>query len=180
MTQQLTHLLQGIIEKFTDNTRFCIICNYLSKIIPAVQSRCTRFRFGPLSPKQIEPRLNYIVEKEKINITDDGKTALMELSQGDMRKVINILQSTAMAFDIVNEENVYTCVGHPLKSDIKNIVTWLLNDDFVTAYENINKLKTLKGLALQDILNQVHLYIHRIEFSPNVKIYLLDKMADIE
>ncbi|XP_023229209.1 replication factor C subunit 5-like [Centruroides sculpturatus] len=45
---------------------------------------------------------------------------------------------------------------------------------------DINKLKTLKGLALQDILNQVHLYIHRIEFSPNVKIYLLDKMADIE
>lgn len=180
MTQDAQNALRRVIEKFTDNTRFCIICNYLSKIIPAVQSRCTRFRFGPLSHKQIEPRLNYITEKEGINITEDGKTALIELSQGDMRKVINILQSTAMAFEIVNEQNVYTCVGHPLKSDIKKIVTWLLNEDFVIAYQNINKLKTLKGLALQDILNQVHLYIHRIEFSPNVKIYLLDKMADIE
>lgn len=54
-----------VIEKFTENVRFCLICNYLTKIIPAIQSRCTRFRFGPLSSEQILPRLNYVIAQEK-------------------------------------------------------------------------------------------------------------------
>lgn len=58
-------MYNSVIEKFTDNVRFCLICNYLSKIIPALQSRCTRFRFGPLDSKQIMPRLEYVIEQEK-------------------------------------------------------------------------------------------------------------------
>ena len=54
-----------VIEKFTENTRFCFICNYLSKIIPALQSRCTRFRFGPLDNQQIVPRLEHVIREEK-------------------------------------------------------------------------------------------------------------------
>ncbi len=54
-----------VLEKFTENTRFCIICNYLSKIIPAIQSRCTRFRFGPLSEEKMKSRLDYIIKQEK-------------------------------------------------------------------------------------------------------------------
>ncbi|GFR19873.1 replication factor C subunit 5 [Trichonephila clavata] len=180
MTNDAQNALRRVIEKFTENTRFCLICNYLSKITPAIQSRCTRFRFGPLSNKQILPRLEHVIEKENLNVTEDGKKALMDLAQGDMRKVINVLQCAALAFDEVTEENVYACVGHPLKSDIKKIVNWLLNDDFVAAYKNINELKILKGLALQDILTQVHLYVHRIELPADVKIHLLEKMSNIE
>ena len=54
-----------------------------------------------------------------------------------------------MAFDVVVENNVFTCVGHPLKSDIANIVNWMLNDSFSDAYNKIQKLKILKGLSLQ-------------------------------
>lgn len=54
-----------------------------------------------------------------------------------------------MAFDVVDENNVFTCVGHPLKSDIANIVNWMLNDSFSDAYNKIQKLKILKGLSLQ-------------------------------
>jgi hypothetical protein len=54
-----------VIEQYTATARFCFICNYLSKIIPAVQSRCTRFRFGPLSNEQMMPRLEHVIEKEK-------------------------------------------------------------------------------------------------------------------
>ena len=54
-----------VMEKFTENTRFCLICNYLSKIIPALQSRCTRFRFGPLGAEQIGTRLDYVIQKER-------------------------------------------------------------------------------------------------------------------
>uniref|UniRef100_A0A0K8RE31 Activator 1 subunit 5 n=1 Tax=Ixodes ricinus TaxID=34613 RepID=A0A0K8RE31_IXORI len=180
MTNDAQNALRRVIEKFTENARFCLICNYLSKIIPALQSRCTRFRFGPLSLSQMSPRIEYVIEQERLTVTDDGKKALMDLAQGDMRKALNILQSTSMAFEEVTENNVYQCVGLPLKSDISNMVITLLNEDFAFSYDQINKVKVSKGLALQDVLTQIHLYVHRIEFPNEVKMYLIDKMAEIE
>lgn len=73
----------------------------------------------------------------RIKVSDDGKKALMTLAGGDMRKVLNVLQSTWMAYKDVTEDNVYTCVGHPLKSDITNIVNWLLNvESFKETYQS--------------------------------------------
>ncbi|PSN45047.1 Replication factor C subunit 5 [Blattella germanica] len=144
------------------------------------QMACTRFRFAPLSPEQILPRLNYVIEQENVTVTEDGRKALLTLAQGDMRKALNILQSASMAYKEVNEENVYTCVGHPLKNDIANIVKWFLNDDFSIAYKKIQDLKTAKGLALHDILTEVHLFIHRIELPSEALVGLIVKMADIE
>ncbi|XP_064248776.1 replication factor C subunit 5 isoform X1 [Passer domesticus] len=208
MTQDAQNALRRVIEKFTENTRFCLICNYLSKIIPALQSRCTRFRFGPLTPELMVPRLQHVIQEEGVDVTEDGMKALVTLSSGDMRRALNILQSTSMAFGKVTEENVYTCTGHPLKSDIANILDWMLNQDFSTAYRKIMELKTLKGLALQDILTEIHLFVHRggervqlwmilerpnsplpftecfllstVDFPPSIRIQLLIKLADIE
>ncbi|XP_067009567.1 replication factor C subunit 5 [Anabrus simplex] len=180
MTHDAQNALRRIIEKYTENVRFCIICNYLTKIIPALQSRCMRFRFGPLQNDQILPRLDYVVKEEGVNITEDGKQALITLSQGDMRKVLNILQSTAMSFAVVNEDNVYTCVGHPLKSDISNLVLWLLNDPILAAFKKTKELKVAKGLALIDILEEVHRYIHQIKFPKKITSTLLVKLSEIE
>ncbi|XP_072272055.1 replication factor C subunit 5 isoform X1 [Pyxicephalus adspersus] len=180
MTQDAQNALRRVIEKFTENTRFCMICNYLSKIIPALQSRCTRFRFGPLSSEMMIPRLEHVVQQENVNISPDGMKALVTLSSGDMRRSLNILQSTFMAYGNVTEDTVYTCTGHPLRSDIANILDWMLNKDFTTAYKNIMELKTLKGLALHDILTEIHLYVHRVDFPPSIRMHLLTKMADIE
>ncbi|XP_051163404.1 replication factor C subunit 5 [Leptopilina boulardi] len=180
MTNDAQNALRRIIEKYTENVRFCIICNYLSKIIPALQSRCTKFRFGPLQPEQILPRLEYVIEQEKLDVSEDGKIALITLSGGDMRKVINVLQSTWLALGSVTEDNVYTCVGHPLPVDIKNILAWLLNETYQLAYCKIQDLKTRKGLALQDILTELHVFVNKIEFPEPMLIDLVIKLAEIE
>lgn len=73
----------------------------------------------------------------RVKVTDDGKKALLTLANGDMRKVLNVLQSTWLAYKNVTEDNVYTCVGHPLKTDIENIVKWLLNENFQSTYKSI-------------------------------------------
>ncbi|XP_032823893.1 replication factor C subunit 5 isoform X1 [Petromyzon marinus] len=180
MTQDAQNALRRVMEKFTENTRFCLICNYLSRIIPALQSRCTRFRFGPLSSDLMVPRLLHVIAEEQVDVTDDGMNALVTLSNGDMRRALNMLQSTNMAYGRVTEHNVYTCTGQPLKSDIANIVDWMLNSDFSGAYRQIMELKTLKGLALQDILTEVHTFVHRVDFPMSVRIHLLTKMAEVE
>ena len=180
MTNDAQNALRRIIEKYTDNVRFCIICNYLSKIIPALQSRCTKFRFGPLSAEQMLPRLDDVIREENLTVSEDGKKALTTLSGGDMRKVLNVLQSTWLAFGAVTEENVYSCVGHPLPIDIKNIVNWLLNESYELCYSKIQDIKLKKGLALQDILTELHLFVNKIEFPDPILIELVIKLAEIE
>ncbi|XP_059052011.1 replication factor C subunit 5 [Achroia grisella] len=181
MTNDAQNALRRIIEKYTDNVRFCIICNYLGKIIPALQSRCTRFRFAPLNKNQIVPRLKEIAAAEGVKISEGGVTALLTLSGGDMRKVLNTLQSTWLAYRDVTEDNVYTCVGHPLRSDINNILSWLLNEnDFATCFKNIQEVKIAKGLALGDILTEIHTIVQRMKLPPEVLVSLLIKMADSE
>lgn len=182
MTSDAQSALRRIIEKYADNARFCLITNYLNKIIPAIQSRCTRFRFGPLSAEQILPRMDLIIQKECINITDDGKRAIHELSQGDMRRVVNLLQSTSMSFpnEQIDEVKVYQCCGHPLKSDINQIMDLLLNSDIKTTYAEIQKLKIEKGLALQDIMTQVSSSVSATILPQAVKLHIHIRLADIE
>ena len=182
MTNDAQSALRRIIEKYADNTRFCLITNYLNKIIPAIQSRCTRFRFGPLTAQQILPRMDLIIRNENIKITEDGKNAIHELSQGDMRRVVNLLQSTSMSFpgEQIDEVRVYQCCGHPLKSDIAKVVDWLLNYDIKTAYAEISKLKIEKGLALQDIMTQVSQAVSGLPLPQKVKMHIHIRMADIE
>jgi len=82
MTSDAQFALRRVIEKHTKNARFCLICNYVSKIIPALQSRCTRFRFAPLQIDQIRSRLIEVADSEKVNYTEDGIQSILSLSGG--------------------------------------------------------------------------------------------------
>jgi len=82
MTSDAQFALRRVIEKHTKNARFCLICNYVSKIIPALQSRCTRFRFAPLQVNQIRSRLIEVADSEKVNYTEDGIQSILSLSGG--------------------------------------------------------------------------------------------------
>eukprot|EP00960_Hanusia_phi_P060842 764649-Hanusia_phi.AAC.1 len=113
----LTEMAQ-VIENYTANARFCLICNYVNKIIPALQSRCTRFRFSPLTSVDIQGSLERILSKENIKATPDALKAVEKIAGGDMRKCLNILQSASMASKEITVEGVYECTGDPNPSDV--------------------------------------------------------------
>lgn len=93
MTNTAQMALRRIMEKFTANTRFCIIANYSHKLSPALLSRCTRFRFSPLKECNIRSLVEKVVEEEKIRILGEAVDALVRLSKGDMRRALNVLQA---------------------------------------------------------------------------------------
>ncbi|KAI6114862.1 P-loop containing nucleoside triphosphate hydrolase protein [Pisolithus croceorrhizus] len=180
MTQQAQAALRRVIEQYTKNVRFCIICNYVNKIAPAIQSRCTRFRFSPLPMTEVEKRVNGVVEAERVNLTPDGKKALLKLSKGDMRRALNVLQACHAAYDTIGETEIYNCTGSPHPSDIEAIVNSMLSDEFTTSYQMVNALKTERGLALQDLLAGAFEYVETIDFKPHARVYLLDFLATLE
>ena len=168
MTSDAQFALRRVIEKHTKNARFCLICNYVSKIIPALQSRCTRFRFAPLKVEQIRSRLIEVADAEKVNYTQDGIQSILSLSGGDMRRVLNLLQSTAMSSDVVNEKNVYMTSGAPMPKDIDTTLEWLLNLGFKEAYEKLVTICSTKGYALSDVLTDLTRMVIGMELPPGV------------
>ena len=93
MTSTAQMALRRIMEKYTANTRFCIIANYTHKLSPALLSRCTRFRFSPLKEPDIRQLVDLVIEKEAVNIMPDAVDSLVRLSKGDMRRALNVLQA---------------------------------------------------------------------------------------
>ncbi|KAN0088420.1 P-loop containing nucleoside triphosphate hydrolase protein [Tylopilus felleus] len=180
MTQAAQAALRRVIEQYTKNVRFCIICNYVNKIAPAIQSRCTRFRFSPLPMEEVEKRVDTVVQAERVKLSPDGKQALLRLSKGDMRRALNVLQACHAAYDTVGETEVYNCTGSPHPSDIETIVNSMLSDEFTTSIQMITALKTERGLALQDLLAGAYEYVETIDFKPHARVNLLDFIATIE
>ena len=125
-----------VIEQYTRNVRFCIICNYVNKIIPAIQSRCTRFRFSPLDAEQVARRIDYVIAEEHCRVEPAAREAILLLSKGDMRRALNILQACHAATDVIDEDSVYNCTGNPRPRDIETVFQAMLQQEFTTAYQS--------------------------------------------
>ncbi|KAK0634268.1 DNA replication factor C-like protein [Bombardia bombarda] len=199
MTNTAQMALRRIMEKYTANTRFCIIANYSHKLSPALLSRCTRFRFSPLKEPDIRCLVDKVIEEENVKITPDATESLVRLSRGDMRRALNVLQACHASStplqkfghvktpekDIVREmittQTIYNCVAAPPPDAIKKILDTLLRTSDVTScLSTINTLKVAQGLALADIITALADEIVKLEVKPQVMITWLSSLADIE
>src|SRR3989338_1260013 len=95
LTQEAQQALRRTMENYTNVTRFILLCNYSSKIIDPIQSRCAVFRFRVLVDMDIKKYIERIAEGEKLKLDDNAMNALIYLSEGDLRKVSNLLQASA-------------------------------------------------------------------------------------
>lgn len=93
MTNAAQAALRRTMERESRSTRFCLICNYVSRIIEPLTSRCTKFRFKPLNEDKIIERLELICEAEKLKADKSVLTKVVDASGGDMRRAITCLQS---------------------------------------------------------------------------------------
>jgi DNA polymerase III, gamma/tau subunits len=155
MTVDAQAMLVSVIEKFTINVRFCLIVNLIKKLSTAIQSRCTILKFSPLKNDDIASKLKNIAHMAKINLTDDGIQTIIKISRGDMRKVLNIFQATSMAYDIINSENVTTCIGYPTPHDTISIYNSLNTKSYNQCYTDINNIITTNGYSLLEIVYEI-------------------------
>ncbi|CCE66278.1 hypothetical protein TPHA_0P01200 [Tetrapisispora phaffii CBS 4417] len=159
MTNAAQNALRRIIEKYTKNTRFCILANYAYKLTPALLSRCTRFRFQPIAIDALERRMNNVVLQEHLNIGQEAKDALLKVSKGDMRRIMNVLQASKSSVDTadgeITREIIYECCGICRPEDVQKILKSILEDDFGTAYLTLKQICQAKGLASIDIIEEL-------------------------
>ena len=95
MTQDAQSALRRTMETYSKITRFCLICNYVTRIIDPLASRCSKFRFKMLDQENAKKRLEDIAENEHVKLEDGAVDTLIKCSEGDLRKAITFLQSAA-------------------------------------------------------------------------------------
>lgn len=181
MTNVAQNALRRIIEKYSAHTRFCILANYTHKLNPALISRCTRFRFTPVGDDAVYQFLKKIVHEEKLDISQEALDALVKLSQGDMRRNINVLQACAARVEgTIEASDVYACVGSPDPRDIETIVHSMLHDQWGQCLELVTRLKRERGLALADVLSQAGDLFIDVELDSQARAKILSGLADVE
>lgn len=180
LTKEAQQALRRTMENFTNSTRFILSCNYSSKLIDPIISRCSVFRFKNLEQREIEKLIDGICEKEGLKIDDKGRYAIFEVSNGDCRKSINILQSCASISNNISEELVYKLVSSISSKDVKNILETVLVGDFVKARDKLLDLMLKNGLSGLDIIKQIQKEIWSLNIEDKRKVELIDKCGEIE
>ena len=180
LTSAAQFVLRRMIEQYASNARFCLICNYSSQIIPALQSRCTKFRFGPLSNQETETRVRSIASAENVDLTNDGLAAILKLGKGDMRRILNVLQSAALTFKTIDSRAVHLTTGDPLPEDMDFLVKTLLSGTFSQCVEAVEQLRIQRGYSLVDMVREVHDRVKAIELPRKARISIHTDLADIE
>ena len=110
----------------------------------------------------------------------DRRDCILRLANGDMRRVLNILQSTALAYDTVNEANVCASTGTILPADIVTVMHSLMNDGYAKSLNTLTTLSVEQGLAISDLLTEIAKYVNTLDLPSNVRAYLMQQLADAE
>ena len=156
LTQDAQQAIRRTMEKYTKTCRFILSCNYSSKIIEPIQSRCVIYRFKPLGAKEINEQIQKISENEKITIDEKGKNAINYICQGDLRKAINILQAAATLDKKLNEEIIYTVSSKARPEQVQEMIILALNGKFIDARKKLDELMYEQGMSGEDVMVQIY------------------------
>ncbi|MCD6171823.1 MAG: replication factor C small subunit [Thermoplasmata archaeon] len=180
LTPDAQAALRRTMEKYTSTCRFILSCNYSSRIIEPIQSRCVVFRFSPISNEDMKNYLEKIAKNEGIEITEDGIKSILYISNGDMRRAINVLQVTASVSDKIDGETVYKMTSVARPEDAKKLIEMAIKGDFINARKILDKMIIEDGLSGEDIIKGLHNAIIDAPIKEEEKAKIIDKMGETE
>ena len=180
LTREAQQALRRTMENYTNTCRFILSCNYSSKIIDPIQSRCVVFRFRLLEKKDIASVMRRIAEKEKLNLADDSFETLYEASEGDCRRAINLVQATASISPDINAEMINIISSSSKPANIKIVLDYAIAGDFVQAREKLLDVMLKDSIAGTDIIKAIQKEIWNLPIEPEVKVRLTEKTGEAE
>ena len=180
LTREAQQALRRTMENYTQTCRFILSCNYSSKIIEPIQSRCVVFRFKQLDKKEVLEIIDGIAKSEKIKIDEKAKDALYDISEGDCRKLENILQSSAAITDHITEDLVHSLASVAKPKEIREVLELAIKNKFIDSRNKLLDLMLNYGLAGIDVIKQIQKEILELDLDNKSKMILMEKCGEIE
>jgi replication factor C small subunit len=180
LTREAQQALRRTMENYAATTRFILSCNYVSKIIDPIQSRCTVFKFQLLEKEELMKVINNVVKTEKLNITEAAKEAVFEISTGDVRRAENILQSCAALQSEITEDLVFSLASIAKPKEVQEVLMLALNGKFLESRKLLLDTMLQYGLAGTDMIKQMQTAIWGLDIDDRLKMKLIDRCGDVE
>jgi len=182
MTSAAQAALRRTMEKESKTTRFCLICNYISRIIEPITSRCSKFRFKPLSRDILMQRLEFICTQEKVNFEKAALETAVTCSEGDLRKAITYLQCVARLKinERITSEDVLEIAGVLKDKVIEKIIDTCSTGSFERVEECVQEL-IYDGFSCVQVITQMHdMLMERADIKDSKKAVIFEKIAEID
>lgn len=179
LTPEAQQALRRTIERYAGVCRFILSCNYSSRIIEPIQSRCAVFRLRGLGEDGVEEYLNRIVKGEGLKADPDGLKAIFEVSEGDLRKATNLLQASS-ALGKITREVVYDVAAQARPRDIKEMVELAVKGSFPEARKKLYDLLINQGLSGEDVIKGIHRQIFELDVPEERKLFMIDRVGEFE
>jgi len=180
LTVDAQSALRRTMERYANTCRFVLSCNYSSKIIEPIQSRCAVFRFRPLNEVDVKKYLSFIAKQESLTINEDGLGALVYVSQGDLRRAVNSLQVSASLSNKIDADTVYQAASTARPEMVKELIETCLKGDFMKGRNLLDELLISQGLSGEDIIRQIHKSLIDLPIKDSLKIELIDRVGEVE
>lgn len=181
LTSAAQHALRRTMEIYTRTCRFCLIGNYSERIIEPIQSRCSVFRFGPLSEKDLKGWVRTIAKEEEVNLIPEGLDAIYDAAEGDLRKATNLLQAAAATQGgEVDDIAIYGVLGRVSPGKVREMINLGLKGEFLEAREVLRGLLIDEGLAAEDIIRMIYSEVLRLGISEKRKVQLSDAIGEVD
>jgi len=180
ITSDSQHALRREMEQYTATSRFILSCNYSSKLISPIQSRCVVLRFTPLKREDLVSALRRIAKAEELQIDDAALDAIFYVSQGDMRQATNLLQAAHSFGEKITSDIIYKISGEANPGDIRQLLGLSLEGEFAKARDQLRAIMVEQGLSGVDLVSQMHREALRMEIEREKLADLLKLLAEYE
>jgi len=180
LTTDAQAALRRTMESYAQTCRFILSCNYSSKIIDPIQSRCAIYRFKPLGADAIKEEVRRIAGKEGLSITAEAMDAIVYIAQGDMRKAINALQGGAIISTTIDEKMIYAITSTARPDEINELLDLSLAGDFDAAESLLNHLLHERGIAPNELINQCYRALVKRDMDRSLKVQLIDHIGETD
>jgi len=180
LTKDAQHALRRTMETYATTCRFILDCNYSSKIIDPIQSRCAVFRFKPLEEPAVTEYLKEVCDKESIKPEKGSLNAVYKVSRGDLRKALNVLQSCASVSKTINEPLVFEVASYAQPRELEKVVELSLKGSFSQARTLLLDIMLKYGLSGIDTIKQIQSIIMPLKIDDKLKVRLLDRIGEYE
>ena len=168
------------MENYTQTCRFILSCNFSSKILDPIQSRCAVFKFKPLEKEDIISIIDIISKEEGLSLDIEAKDALFFVSDGDCRRVENILQSSAAISKTVTKQQIFSLASVAEPKDVKEALDMALKNNFTDARKKLLDIMLNYGLSGLDIIKQIQKEVWNLDIDSRRKVELIDRCGEIE
>lgn len=180
LTKEAQQALRRTMENYTSTCRFILSCNYSSKIIDPIQSRCVVFRFKLLEKKDIDKVIKKISETEKLTVDEKALEAIYEGSEGDCRRAINLMQASSSISLVVTQEIISILLSNAKPKEIKVVLDYALAGDFVKSKEKLLDIMLKDSISGTDIIKAIQKEIWNLSIDPEIKVKLTEKTGEVE